>query len=209
MSGDEEFSQDPGDHGASFKRRGPPKKKKQKKPRKITKARLNASALRYIQRYPGSIDRLRQALKRQVKRTERRLEETFPEAPEWIEEVIADCVSWGYLDDEKYALAYARSQARKGKGARAIQSQLNARGVDRELITNAIKSLGEDADFLSACRYVRKRSFGPFRKKELAGDALRDKQRKELAALARSGFSYGVAKRALSSSRDQIDELVR
>lgn len=81
---------------------------------------------------------------------------------------------------------------------------LNAKGLAQDEIENALsyvdkESGAENAEAKAAQAFARRRRLGPFRKEDKAGDAeyLRRKKQKELATMARAGFSLGVALKIL------------
>ena len=72
--------------------------------------------------------------------------------------------------------------------------------IIEECIAEA-KEINKDFDLVAAAKLARKKSIGPFRKKEL-----NDKTKnKELGILSRAGFSYNIVKQVLFES--DIEEL--
>ena len=155
---------------------------------------LEAAALRYLSQRGASRAQLARVLQRRVDRDARRREvEAPPEASEWIEAVLAKMESWGYLDDAKYAADKAKAMRRRGASRRKIEAKLAEKGIDRGLAEEAFGEEERGAEQEAALRLVRRRRFG------------RDPERrqKELAALARAGFSYATAKAALDAASDE------
>ncbi|HEX6348668.1 MAG TPA: regulatory protein RecX [Candidatus Dormibacteraeota bacterium] len=91
----------------------------------------------------------------------------------------------GYLDDAAYARALVGRRS-GGRGARAIASELAAKGVDREVVRDALAELSYE-DQLQAARALagRLRRAGPMDFERLG------------ARLLRRGFSVEVARAAL------------
>ncbi len=161
---------------------------KRRKP--VDRKSLEAAALRYLGQRGASRAQLARVLRRRVDRDARRREEAPPaEADEWIEEILGKMESWGYLDDAKFAADKAKAMRRRGASRRKIQAKLAEKGIDRTLADEALGEEDRGAERAAADRLVKRRRFG------------RDPERrqKELAALARAGFSYDVAKAALDS----------
>lgn len=52
---------------------------------------------------------------------------------------LAELEMLGYLDDERYAAAWAQARAQRGLGARRIAEELRERGVPRELAEHAAR----------------------------------------------------------------------
>lgn len=107
------------------------------------------------------------------------------------------------LDDQAYAEIRTRSSARSGKSKRAISRKLIEKGVDREIVQQAV---AETDDFLSALVFARKRAFGPFRRPDVVFDDKREA--KEFSAFARNGFSYEIGRKVMAMDRDEAEELL-
>lgn len=65
-------------------------------------------------------------------------------SPESIEEALGRAVSYGIVDDRRYAEAYVRSKLRAGKGRRGIESELRDLGIDPDEIDEWTESESED-----------------------------------------------------------------
>ncbi len=107
------------------------------------------------------------------------------------------------LDDTAYAEIRTRSSARSGKSKRAIGRKLIEKGVDREIVQQALE---ETDDFLSALVFARKRAFGPYRRPDVEVDDKR--QTKEFSAFARNGFSFEIGRRVMVMDRDEAEEML-
>lgn len=178
-----------------------------KPPRAITKARLHAIALHHLERFSASRAGVRRVLERRVLKAERALGDVSAEAPAWIAEVLDTLERQGLLDDARYAEATARSLAGRGQSLRAIRQRLAAKGVGRDHADAALERLAEDLapagmaaadadpDMAAAVAYARRRRLGPWRPVD-ARAALRSK---DMAALARRGFSADIARRLLDA----------
>jgi regulatory protein len=107
------------------------------------------------------------------------------------------------LDDTAYAEIRTRSSARGGKSKRAIGRKLIEKGIDREIVQQALE---ETDDFLSALVFARKRAFGPFRRPDVEVD---DKRRaKEFSAFARNGFGFEIGRRVMAMEREEAEEIL-
>jgi regulatory protein len=116
----------------------------------------------------------------------------------------------GLLDDQRYATRKAGSLHRRGNSTSAIRGKLRAKGVGNEEIEQALNDLrGEvaeeavDPDFIAAANHARKRRFGPYRDDP---GARADRRQKDLAALARRGFRFDIARRVIDA--ETVDELL-
>jgi regulatory protein len=166
-------------------------------PRPVSSAYLERAAMAYLERYSSSSDNLRRVLRRKVdKRCRLRGEEAASFHP-LIEEVIAKTLRLGLVDDVRYAEARVATLRRRGGSARAIQAKLAAKGVDRSTITATLG--GEEGDETAAAHALaRRRKLGPYRPGEKA-----PYREKDLASLARAGFSYGIARTVIDG--DALD----
>ena len=148
--------------------------------------------LYYLERYASSSENLRRVLMRRVERSARAHGTDRDEGAEAIDGIIQRFQEWGYLDDKAYAEMRAGSLFRRGTSRRGIQYQLSMKGVSEDTINAALKSVFEnevDPDRRAAIAYARRRRIGPWRKDNR--ETFRDR---DLAALGRQGFAYGIAR---------------
>jgi regulatory protein len=171
--------------------------KKKRRRQKVSPQSLERWAIHHLERYASSAANLRLVLRRRVNRIEQAQEETFPEASEWIDDTVSDLRTRGYLDDRKYAIAQVERMRARGASSRRIQATLWEKGVPREIAAEAdALASGEGGEFRAALQYARRRRLGPFR---LDPEARDSKRERDLAALARSGFSYEIASRIVEA----------
>lgn len=158
-----------------------------------TPAYLERVALHYLERYPGTVERVRRVLARRVRRSVEELGTEPEDGQRAIDEVIAKLRRLGYLDDARYAASRSRSLRKRGKSRRAVRTALAAQGVASETIDAIFADEEENAELEAARALVKRRRLGPYRP-EPERHAEREK---DLARLARAGFSYAIAIRAL------------
>lgn len=65
-------------------------------------------------------------------------------SPEAIESAIERALSYGIVDDRRYAEAYVRTKIRAGKGRRGIEAELRELGIDPDEIEEWAESGGGD-----------------------------------------------------------------
>ena len=127
------------------------------------------------------------------------------EGAEFVNEIIIRYREMGLLDDLVYAKAQTQSLRRRGNSLRIIRARLQAKGVAREDIELAFAELDlsvTDADLSAAVIIARRRRLGPWRPSDRAG--------RDLATLARRGFSYAVAKQVIDAeSTSHLEEQFR
>ena len=180
------------------------KKTERKPPKKATASHLGNVALWYLQRFAASSDSLRRVLMRRVEKSARAHDTDREEGAAFVEDIIARFLRSGLLDDRVYAEGRALSLHRRGASTRGIRARLAAKGVGAEDIDAALAGLRDemdDPDLAAAIAYARRSRIGPYRTR---GDR-DDLKERDLAALARQGFGYEIARRVIEA-RD-VDEL--
>lgn len=190
--------------------RAPPKNNRRRKTGPLKAITLERSALHYLQRFAASEAGLRAVLQRRIDRAARDGRCERDEAAGWIEPVIEKFKRLGYLDDVAFAETKAVSLRRRGDSARKIRMTLSQKGVDAELIDQALtahdESIEGDAELVAAARLAQRRRLGPMRPPEDRQERLN----KDLAAMARAGFSHRVARQVLElEDMDALEAVVR
>jgi regulatory protein len=178
------------------------------KPRKrratppLTVGWLRSEAVAYLQRWPASEVRVRRLLWKRIRRAQSFHGGTDEEAAPLVEEVIVALVDGRMLDDMRFATLWVDSLRRRGTSARAIRFKLREKGVAGNLIQAAIDAhepdeegaTAESSERAAARAYAKRRRLGSYRVVE---DASWERKRKDLASMARAGFSFDVAKSVL------------
>lgn len=166
-----------------------------KKPWVPDEAWLKKVAASYVERYPTTSAHFRRVLVRRVRKTVARHGGDAEALVAAVPSIVQGFVRLGLVDDRAYVFAKVRSLHRRGNSSRAIRGKLMDKLAPRELIDEALDELMEvSSEDFAAARYVRRRRFGPF---HTDPERRRERYEKELAALARQGFSYDVARRVL------------
>jgi regulatory protein len=166
-------------------------------PRPVTPAYLERAAMAYLERYASSSENLRRVLRRKVHRRCRERGEDPAAFEAAIDEVVAKTQRAGLIDDARYAEARIASLRRRGGSTRAIRAKLAAKGVGADTLAAALQP--EEGDEEAAARALaRRRRLGPYRGRDRA--AFRDK---DLAALARAGFGFEIARRTIDGDRPE------
>lgn len=175
--------------------------------RPLTATSLENAALHYLGRYASSSANLRRILLRKVARGADQ-DSDRSEGARLVEELIARYLRSGLLDDRTYAAQAAKSLARRGASRFSIGGKLAQKGVAAELVKETLEGLAEggNSDITAACALVRRRRLGPYRSRGIAADW----RRKDLATLARAGFSLDVARRVLAARNvEALEALMR
>ncbi len=181
----------------------PKSQKPFKVPRKPTPERLANIALHHLDRYASSAENLRRVLERRVFKAARHHEDlNVDEARGWIDTLIARYVASGLLDDKAYAETRARSLMSRGNSQRQIRMKLYEKGLSADDIDNALVALERDhvdPELAAAVKLARRRRLGPY----ADPDKREARLEKDLATLARSGFSYDMAKKVIEAEDAQ------
>ena len=114
--------------------------------------------------------------------------------PEVADEVVADLVARGYLDDAGYARHWVTTRAPRGYGAARLRSELRARGVAASIIDAALGGLDADTS-LGRARDLARRRLPALRRgrPERLASRLRD-------YLLRRGFGGSIVMRVVRES---------
>jgi regulatory protein len=166
--------------------------------------------LAYLARYAATEAGLARMLARAVDRWARRaladgveadaVAAQAAQARAAVRGVVVRLAAAGAVSDTAFAESRTRSLVRGGRSRRAVAAHLAAKGVGAETARAALAA--EEMDELAAALvFARRRRIGPFRVGD--GDRLR-----ELAKLARAGFSQAVASEALRMPREDAEEVV-
>ena len=167
-------------------------------PRKATPDYLRNSALHYLGRYESSAAHLRRLLLAKVERSARFHGTERAAGAACVEGLVAEFLEGGLLDDARYAEGRALVLYRRGNSARAIRAGLALKGVDAELIEQALGKLAAqaaDPELAAALAYARRRRLGPYRGPETRAA----RRERDLAALGRRGFAYALARRVIEA----------
>lgn len=148
--------------------------------------------------YPFALDKAVSLLASRA-RTEKEIvsalrQNAYPE--QTIARVMARLHDEGYINDADFSAQWAGARTAKGMGVRRIRQELRLKGVSQDDIDEAIASLDEDEALLSAVKMAEKASRG----RNLSNPS--DRQ-KVIAALARRGYDFATAKKALQQIQDQ------
>lgn len=164
--------------------------------RTLTGAWLDNAALHYLGRFASSSGNLRRILLRKLARAAGEGGDAA-EGARLVDELIARYLRNGLLDDRAYAAQAAASLARRGTSRFAIGGKLAQKGVAAELVKETLAALngGGANEIAAACALARRRRLGPYR----PAGARAEWRRKDMATLARAGFSLDLARRVLAA----------
>lgn len=188
----------------------PPRRRTKSDPSPLTRGELEAYAVSYLAKFDCTVARLRQVLQRKLEKSAvgpsnaSDTETTTVTGRPDVEHIIERFLDVGYLNDERFARGLARSLFARGMAPRKAVERLRQRGVTNDLAQRVIQECAHsgETELVSAARLVRRKRLGWCRTDE----ALRkERAQRDLAALARAGFSFDVARRALAGPVDDVD----
>jgi len=163
---------------------------------------LRRQAERYLMRYQASEKRIRQMLWRRVRRAQSFHGGEDSDAQTMINAVIESLEKDGAINDAAYANGWVQTLIRRGSSAKAIRYKLMEKGVAGHHIDSAMQQAQastDDWEVEAAATYAKKRRLGPYR---IPPDTSWKQQQKDLASMARAGFSFDLAKRTLAAAKD-------
>lgn len=169
--------------------------------KRISEQRLYNSAVYYLERYEASAAKVRRVLERKLQRAERAGDEVPPEALKWINNVIHKLKQQNFLSDTRYAESQVRQLSRAGKSARFMRGKLLEAGIAAETVA-ALLADSAETELDRARIFVRKKRLGPWHPAAIRAE----KAKKDLAALARAGFAYDIARAALETDAEEGNE---
>ena len=116
-------------------------------------------------------------------------------------EAIVKLRNLGFLNDETFSKALLETQKRSsGRGPRAIQQELQRKGIDKELQTKMLDTYSEDEQIEVARKVAEKEAA---RKNS---QSPRQKEQRIHNSLLRKGYSYDIIKQALAHIDFEIAE---
>ncbi|MBM4282308.1 MAG: RecX family transcriptional regulator [Deltaproteobacteria bacterium] len=158
----------------------------------LTPAALERSALWHLSRRALTRAQLQGLLQKKAARAAA-VHGPRDEVQGWIDALLARLQDSLLVDDARVARARVESGRAAGRSRRALQARLRRDGVDAATAAQALQSVdndrggGADAELHAGSTWARKKSL-----------ASKDRTR-ALAALARQGFSFDIARRALDA----------
>lgn len=177
-------------------------KKTLKVPKKITETYLSNSGKYYLERFAASTEQFRRVMTRKINKSCKAHPDQMPETCfEALEKIIVKFQDLGFLNDPGYASGLTNSLRNKGWPRGRIAMRLKEKGIAPGLIEELLADPEPDDDFQKALIWIKRKKLGAFATKERPFE-------KDLAALARAGFDYHAANRALALSKEDIEEIM-
>ena len=177
-------------------------RKTPKIPKKITETYLNNSGKFYLERFPASTAQFRKVMTRKINKScKAHPEQSMETCLTALDSVVQKFQDLGFLNDEGYAGGLSRSLKNRGWPRNRIVMRLKEKGIASELIEEAVPPSDANDNFRDALLWIKRKKLGAYASKEKSFE-------KSLAALARNGFDYHSASRALQMPKDEIEDLL-
>lgn len=102
--------------------------------------------------------------------------------------IMAQLVQYGFIDNERYAKAYAEDKMKYNRwGARKVEMMLRSKGIDDDIISAAIEEASDDDDQAETLKKLLEEKSRSLRNET---DPYKKKQKLLRFAISR-GFDYG------------------
>jgi len=177
-----------------------------RKPKPLTRERLQNYAMFYLERWSAPRAHLRRTLIRKVDKNLLFFDGDRDEMLGWVDELVERIAAAGLVNDRAWALARARTLRRRGGSRMQVVSKLRAKGVSMDDINYALNELlsEDDSEQLAALRLAKRRRLGPWRRL----DRREERRDKDLAAMMRAGYSYGLAREVIDADLAESEETI-
>ena len=156
-------------------------------------------AYSYLEKYSPSKQQLRIYLFKKLIKTKQNIS-SKKEIFNLIDSIITTLVDNKFISDKHYSDIKSKTFLKRGYSLNKIRYSLIKKGIDEKYIKASISKIKEketDPDFFSAIKLCKKRRIGPIREENNRSLFYK----KDIAILARSGFSYDTSKKVLDISK--------
>ena len=166
------------------------------------RAGLLRAAQRYLQRYWPTVEQLRRVLRRRVPVGATPAVRAAVQAD--VEDVLAQLIRDGALDDQKAARSWAEQLDRRGLPRPVLRQKMRSKGLSGDHTEAALAKVEADAaergvtdpELARVAAAAQRKRLGPFR---LDVEARAEHRERDMARLARLGFPYGLVKQIIDA----------
>lgn len=178
-------------------------KPEKRPPKKITESYLHNSGLYYLERFAASQNHFKSVMLRKIKKScHFHEDQDYASCVVMLEKIIEIFVRSGLLNDDLYAKGIAQNLRKRGQSKNATLQKMCVKGIDKSLAIaklNEVDEYSEDPEFQAALRLTQRKRIGLFSKTE------EHDLKKWLPIMARAGFSYELAIKALKYKPENDD----
>ena len=180
---------------------------KNKKNLEATVEEIRKFAYTYLEKYSPSKQQLKTYLfKKLLKKSEKIFNKK--EIFNLIDIVIGSLLDQKLISDKIYSDAKSKAFLKRGYSLNKIRYNLIKRGINEKYIKASISKIKEneaDPDFFSAIKICKRRRIGASREENNRPLFYK----KDIAILARSGFSYEISKKVLDLPKDEFKKFCK
>ena len=197
-----------------------------KKRKKISARYLENAGAYYLSRFSSSVDNFRDIMLRKIKKScNDHPEQDYNECLDLLDNLIQKFINIGYLNDQQFAQLQIKNLLLKGTSTNAIKQKLRLKKVPAHIIDELIqnhhshiqnhspddKEEIHNIEFLSALRYCKRKKIGPFNTHMHSTAQINQHicepnlMKKYLGRLARAGFNYDIASKALNTNSQDAE----
>ena len=163
----------------------------------LNKALMN-KALAYLSNFSSTENKLKIILQTFSKNHFKKFE--INQVQKEIISIINRCKELGYINDEEFTKNKVEKYNNEGKSKKAIILKLQNYGIDKVIVNKVMGEFfdsKENTEFRAALIFARKKSLGPFNKRNL-NDNFQKVLNTWLGSFSRAGFNYEVAQKVLN-----------
>ncbi|MBC7526844.1 MAG: regulatory protein RecX [Chthonomonadaceae bacterium] len=126
--------------------------------------------------------------------------------PEYIEAVIEEAKSRGWVDDTAFAQAWVEDRAdRKGYGKTRLAQEMRGKGLDKETISDALGEIAPEAETQRA-KDVAQSRWDKIHRDGLDSATVYAEKQKLSQFLLRRGFSYPIVRQVIAEVTQNNEE---
>ena len=180
---------------------------KNKKDLEKTIDEIRNFAYSYLEKYSPSKQQLRIYLFKKLIKTKQNIS-SKKEIFNLIDSIITTLVDNKFISDKHYSDIKSKTFLKRGYSLNKIRYSLIKKGIDEKYIKASISKIKEkesDPDFFSAIKLCKKRRIGPIREENNRSLFYK----KDIAILARSGFSYELSKKILDIPKLEFNKFCK
>lgn len=167
--------------------------------KKITARYLENSGAHYLQRFAASSARFKQVMTRKIDLSCRdHPEQNREDCLALLDQIVIKFIDLGYLNDPSFAKGLFYSLSLRGYSRQKILAHMKMKGVPEQDIRECLGAENHEHELAMAVRYIKRKKLGSFSLRDIENG-----NQKALASLARNGFGYDVASKALNLSKDE------
>ena len=160
----------------------------------------------YIEKYAPSKQQLKTYLLKKYLKTSS-INVNKRDISNLIDVVVSNLEKTKFISDKFYSEIKAKNLIQKGSSINKIRYYLISKGINADYIKDTISKIKEnnqDQDFFSAIKICKKKRIGPARTEDNRSLFYK----KDIAILARNGFSFDISKRVMDLKKEDFSKII-